>query len=80
MTKETNTKIEIRKEVLELISKKYNNICVGDYDPVELDIVQAELREMAEMVRDKDKLMELKERHKHCKNIKVSKYFNMKER
>lgn len=77
MTKETNTKIEIRKEVLELISKKYNNICVGDYDPVELEIVQTELKEMAEMIRDKDKLMQLKERHKQLKNKNVSKYFNI---
>lgn len=77
MTKKINTKIDIRKEVLEMIGKKYNNICVGDYDPVELEIVQTELKEIAEMVRDKDKLMQLKERHKQLKNKNISKYFNL---
>lgn len=77
MTKETNTKIEIRKEMLELIRKKYNNICVGDYDPVELEIVRTELKEIAELVRDKDKLIELQEKQKQGRNNNIRKHFNL---
>lgn len=78
MSKEINTKIEIRKEILELIRNKYDNICVGDYDKIELEIVQKELIEIAEMIKDKDKLLQLKllNREKHSKNI--DKYFKVK--
>lgn len=76
MTKETNTKIEIRKEILTMIRKKYDDICVGDYDSTELEIVQTELKEIAEMVRDKDRYMELMENHKKGRNRNIDKYFD----
>ena len=74
MTKKENTKIEIRKEILQLIRSKYDNICVGDYDAEELEVVQQELKEIAEMVRDKDKLMKIK---KSNVNKNVERYFSI---
>lgn len=75
MTKKVNTKIEIRAEILKLIRQKYDNICVGDYDIEELEIVQTELIEMAEMIRDKDKFIKLRENQKQGKSRHITKYF-----
>lgn len=76
MTKETNIKIEVRKEVLELIRKKYDNICVGDYGVDELELILQELKEIAEMVRDKDKFMELKKKQQKGREKHINKYFD----
>ena len=76
LKKEDRVKIDIRKEILELIHKKYSNISVGDYDLDEIDIVLDELKEIAEMVRDKDKLMEWYQQRRHTRNKNISKYFN----
>jgi len=75
MNKSINTKIEVRKEILEIIHKKYDNICVGDYNSEELEVIQKELKEIAEMVRDKDKYIELMKEHKNKKDKNINKYF-----
>lgn len=75
MSKNINTKIEVRKEILEIVRKKYDNICVGDYDSEELEVIQKELKEIAKMVRDKDKYIELMEEYKNKRDKNIDKYF-----
>mgnify|MGYP007101902445 CR=1 FL=1 len=56
--KRINTIIEIRKEVLEAIQFKYNNLDFGKYNEEDRKNIRKELREIAELVRDKDIVVE----------------------
>ena len=58
-TKRAFTIIEIRKQILADIAKKYDNIDRDVYTAEERKIIGNELKSHAEMVRDKDFLMEV---------------------
>ena len=74
-------KIDCRTDVMRFIKKRLDNMTVADfYSAEEYELIRKEYMEMAEMIRDKDKMLELKERHKQEKTRNVSKYFKIKER
>ena len=74
-------KIDCRTDVMRFIKKKLDNMTIADfYSAEEYELIRKEYMEMAEMIRDKDKMLELKERHKQEKTRNVSKYFKIKER
>ena len=74
-------KIDCRTEVMKFIKKRLDDMTVADfYSSEEYELIRKEYMEMAEMIRDKDKMLELKERHKQEKTRNVSKYFKIKER
>lgn len=69
-------KLDCRTDVMKFIKKRLDDITVADlYSAEEYELIRKEYTEMAEMVRDKDKLMDLKEKHKQEKTRNVSKYF-----
>ncbi len=69
-------KIDCRTDVMKYIKKRIDDMTIADfYDSKEYELIRKEYKEIAEIIRDKDKLMELKERHKQAKNKNVSKYF-----
>lgn len=71
-------KIDCRTEVMKFIKKRLDDITVADfYSAEEYELIRKEYMEMAEMIRDKDKMLELKERHKQEKTRNVSKYFKI---
>lgn len=71
-------KIDCRTDVLKFIKSRLDNITIADfYSAEEYELIRQEYMEMAENIRDKDKLMELKEKHKKGKNNNISKYFNL---
>ena len=71
-------KIDCRTEVMKFIKKKLDDMTVADfYSSEEYELIRKEYMEMAEMIRDKDKMLELKERHKQEKTRNVSKYFKI---
>lgn len=71
-------KIDCRTEVMKFIKKKLDDITIADfYSAEEYELIRKEYMEMAEMIRDKDKMLELKERHKQEKTRNVSKYFKI---
>lgn len=71
-------KIDCRTDVMRFIKKRLDNITVADfYSAEEYELIRKEYMEMAEMIRDKDKMLELKERHKQEKTRNVSKYFKI---
>lgn len=74
--KEDVIKLDCRTDVLMFIKKRLDDITVADfYSAEEYELIRKEYTEMAEMVRDKDKLIELKEKHKQEKNKNIRKYF-----
>mgnify|MGYP007056163808 CR=1 FL=1 len=69
--KRVNTIIEIRKEVLEMIRSIGDTIDLDLHTEKNQKIIKKELREIAEMVRDKDRLIErLEELKVNKKKIK----------
>lgn len=71
-------KIDCRTDVMRFIKKRLDNMTVADfYSAEEYELIRKEYMEMAEMIRDKDKMLELKERHKQEKTRNVSKYFKI---
>lgn len=71
-------KIDCRTEVMKFIKKRLDDMTVADfYSSEEYELIRKEYMEMAEMIRDKDKMLELKERHKQEKTRNVSKYFKI---
>lgn len=71
-------KIDCRTDVMKFIKKRLDNMTVADfYSEGEYELIRKEYMEMAEMIRDKDKLLELKEKHKQEKARNVSKYFKI---
>ncbi len=71
-------KIDCRTEVMKFIKKRLDDMTVADfYSAEEYELIRKEYMEMAEMIRDKDKMLELKERHKQEKTRNVSKYFKI---
>ena len=76
--KEEIIKLDCRTNVLKFIKKQLDNITVGDfYSTEEYDLIRKEYTQMAEMVRDKDKIMELKEKHQLEKNKNISRFFKL---
>jgi len=76
--KEDIIKLDCRTSVLKFLKKQLDSITIADfYSAEEYELIRKEYTEMAEMVRDKDKLMVLKEKHKQGRNKNVSKYFNL---
>lgn len=74
--KEEIIKLDCRTSVLKFIKKQLDNITVADfYGAEEYELIRKEYKEMAELIKDKDKLMELKERNKNSRKKNVSKYF-----
>lgn len=74
--KEEIIKLDCRTSVLKFIKKQLDNITVADfYSAEEYELIRKEYKEMAELIKDKDKLMELKERNKNSRKKNVSKYF-----
>ena len=71
-------KIDCRTDVMRFIKKRLDDMTVADfYSAEEYELIRKEYMEMAEMIRDKDKMLELKERHKQEKTRNVSKYFKI---
>ena len=71
-------KIDCRTDVMRFIKKRLDNMTVADfYSAEEYELIRREYMEMAEMIRDKDKMLELKEKHKQEKTRNVSKYFKI---
>ena len=76
LKKEETIKIDCRLDVMNYIRKKIDNTTVNDfYSREEYELIRKEYMEMAEMIRDKDKLMDLKEKNKQSKNKNVSRFF-----
>ncbi len=75
--KEDIIKLDCRTSVLKFLKKQLDSITIADFYSVEeYDLIRKEYTEIAEMVRDKDKLMELRDKHKQGKNNNIRKYFN----
>lgn len=71
-------KLDCRTSVLKFIKKQLDNITVADYySAEEYDLIRKEYKEIAELIRDKDKIMELKEKHQLGKNKNISKFFKL---
>lgn len=71
-------KLDCRTNVLKFIKNQLDNITVADfYSAEEYELIRKEYTEMAENIRDKDKLMELQDKHKQGRNRNVSKFFNL---
>lgn len=76
--KEDVIKLDCRTDVLRFIRKRLNDITIADFYSVEeYELIRKEYMEMAENIRDKDILMELKEKQNKVKNKNVKKYFNL---
>lgn len=76
--KEDVIKLDCRTDVLRFIRKRLNDITIADfYSAEEYELIRKEYMEMAENIRDKDILMELKEKQNKVKNKNVKKYFNL---
>ena len=74
--KEEIIKLDCRTSVLKFVKKQLDDITVADfYSAEEYELIRKEYTEIAELVRDKDKLMELKERSKNSRKKNVNKYF-----
>mgnify|MGYP000758420099 CR=1 FL=1 len=70
-------KIDCRTDVLKFIKSRLDNITIADfYSAEEYELIRQEYMEIAEMVRDKDKLMEWYQQRRHTRNKNISKYFN----
>ena len=77
LKQEETIKIDCRTDVMKFIKKRLDDMTVADfYSAEEYELIRKEYTEMAEMVRDKDKLMDLKEKNKQGRNKNISKYFN----
>ena len=71
-------KLDCRTDVMKFIKKRLDDITVADfYSAEEYELIRKEYTEMAEMVRDKDKLMDLIEKQKQEKTRNISKYFKI---
>lgn len=78
LKQEEAIKIDCRTDVMKFIKKRLDDMTVADfYSAEEYELIRKEYTEMAEMVRDKDKLMDLKEKHKQDRNKNISKYFKV---
>lgn len=78
LKQEEAIKIDCRTDVMKFIKKRLDDITVADfYSAEEYELIRKEYTEMAEMVRDKDKLMDLIEKHKQEKTRNISKYFKV---
>lgn len=78
LKQEEAIKIDCRTDVMKFIKKRLDDMTVADfYSAEEYELIRKEYTEMAEMVRDKDKLMDLKEKHKQGRNKNVSKHFKV---
>jgi hypothetical protein len=78
LKQEEAIKIDCRTDVMKFIKKRLDDMTVADfYSAEEYELIRKEYTEMAEMVRDKDKLMDLKEKHKQEKTRNISKYFKV---
>lgn len=78
LKQEETIKIDCRTDVMKFIKKRLDDMTVADfYSAEEYELIRKEYTEMAEMVRDKDKLMDLIEKHKQGRNKNVSKYFKV---
>ena len=78
LKQEEAIKIDCRTDVLKFIKSRLDNITIVDfYSAEEYELIRQEYMEIAENIRDKDKLMELKEKHKKGKNTNISKYFDL---
>ena len=78
LKQEEAIKIDCRTDVLKFIKSRLDNITIADfYSAEEYELIRQEYMEIAENIRDKDKLMELKEKNKKGKNNNISKYFNL---
>ena len=78
LKQEEAIKIDCRTDVMKFIKKRLDDMTVADfYSAEEYELIRKEYTEMAEMVKDKDKLMDLKEKHKQGRNKNISKYFNI---
>ena len=55
--KKVNTIIEIRKEMLQILHNLSENLDRELFTSTQRNTIKAEIREIAEMIRDKDKLM-----------------------
>lgn len=78
LNKEDVIKLDCRIDVLKYLKKKLDNITVEDfYSAEEYEIIRKEYMEIAELIRDKDLLMELKEKRGQGRNKNISKFFKM---
>ena len=78
LKKEDVIKLDCRIDVLKYLKKKLDNITVEDfYSAEEYEIIRKEYMEIAELIRDKDLLMELKEKRGQGRNKNISKFFKM---
>lgn len=64
----SNTRIELRKEVLKDIRRLCDKVATERYSEQELKIIIKELKEIAEMIRDKDSMMEVRQELESRKN------------
>lgn len=78
LNKEDVIKLNCRIDVLKYLKKKLDNITVEDfYNAEEYELIRKEYMEIAELIRDKDLLMELKEKRGRGRNKNISKFFKM---
>lgn len=78
LKQEEAIKIDCRTDVMKFIKKRLDDMTVADfYSAEEYELIRKEYTEMAEMVRDKDKLMDLKEKYKQGRNNNIRKHFNL---
>ena len=76
--KEEIIKLDCRTSVLKFVKKQLDDITVADfYSAEEYELIRKEYKEIAELIRDKDKMVELKEKQKQGRNNNIRKHFNL---
>ena len=76
LKKEEIIKIDCRTDVLKFVKKRLDDITISDfYSAEEYELIRKEYKEIAEIIRDKDKLIELMDKSKNARKSNINKYF-----
>ena len=76
LSKLDRVKIRFRDKLQRFIRDEIHNIQVGDLDQEEFEVFRQEATDFIEIIRDKDKFMEVMEEYKNGRNKNISKYFD----
>ena len=77
LSKSDKVKIELRKEILQFLRQKVNDVEVGDFDGEEFEIFRQEILEIEDMIKEKDSYIKAHKEKKDGRNGIISKYFRM---
>ena len=76
LSKLDRVKIRFRDKLQRFIRDEIHNIQVGDLDQEEFEVFRQEATDFIEIIRDKDKYIEVMEEYKNGRNKNISRYFD----